>query len=98
MRSSTEPDVPVVSDPMSVLESVEDAVANELVLRLLEHDARPDPQRRRAGAATKVGGGHFGAADLGVRLEAAIGGCPAAGTGPERVLRRAGRPGLRAAA
>ncbi len=58
----------LLTDPMSILQEVDGAQANDLVLRLLE---QPRPALRNAAAwaaATKVVRGHFGAEEL-TRLE-----------------------------
>lgn len=55
----TEPDVPVTSDPMSVLQEVPGEQANELVLRLLQEEPAVTRNAAARVAATKVGRGHF---------------------------------------
>lgn len=57
----TEPHVPVVTDPISVLQEVDSPQANQLVLRLLEQPAGSTRTAAAWAAAAKLERGHFSA-------------------------------------
>ncbi|QNN54479.1 hypothetical protein [Nocardioides mesophilus] len=67
----TEADVPVVTDPMTILQEIDTPQANGLVLRLLDQEQISTRSAAAWAAAVKLGRGHFDEQEA-ARLEALV--------------------------